>query len=492
MNDNRFEDFDDFDDGSNPFGDSGAGSAIGGNDANEAAIAQFTQMVDEKLKILMNPKRYSPKERREAAHWLGYSGETRAISSLVKVYRSDKKNKDVQQAAAYALGRFKALDEAIERGTNEPVMDAIERPENAHIGELLMSIALSGGGTGRPRIPARVLYILMALLTVTLAVMLVLMFATQPNNSANRRYADQFATLSGAPEQVAVQQARILTDDLKADVQVLNRQTTAAALDCTLAFNEPISFVPTQPAVDALPTLDDVAARYNQARTEFFAAKTDYDSACSSGTTLPTATRGTLTEKIAALNQTLVTLEADVTALESAAQQFTADSESRATATAQALLTATAQASITPTLTPTLTVTPGIPLDQINRQIGLLASTIGDTRGGIDLLDQYWTNSGQTGTTQDCISAPPIFPENYVLPEDMVPFVPELKTVVDLLNAGLELSRGSYNTFKQGCAAFNLVGVQALGQETIKTARLSLDQAQIELDAYTAKIRQQP
>lgn len=491
MNDNRFDDFDDFDDGSDPFGDSGA-SSVTGSDANEAAIAQFTQMVDEKLRILMHPKRYSAKERRDAAYWLGFSGETRAISGLVKVYRSDKKNKDVQQAAAYALGRFKALDEAIERRPNELVMDAIEREENAYIGELLMSIALSGGGTGRSRISARVLYTLMALLTVTLAVMLVLMIVLQPNNGSDRRYAEQFAALRGTPEEITAQQARILTDDLKADVQTLNRQASAAALDCALTFKEPIAFAPAQTVTDTLPRMADFAMQYNQLRSQFFAAKTDYDSACSSGTTLPTATRGTLTEKIAALNQGLVTLEADVTALESAAQQAAADSDTRATATAEALLTATAQASITPTLTPTLTVTPGVPLEQINRQIGLIARTIGDARDGIDRLDQYWTNSGQAGTTQDCISAPPVFPENYALPEDMLPFVPELKTVTDLLNAGLELARASYTTFRQGCAASNLAGVLTLGQETIRTARVSLDQAQIELDAYTAKLRQQP
>ncbi len=155
-------------------------------------------------------------------------------------------------------------------------------------------------------------------------------------------------------------------------------------------------------------------------------------------------------------------------------------------------MTVTALASLTPTLTPTPTATPGVPLEQINRQIGLIASTIGDARDGLDLLDRYWTNIEQGGSTQDCISSPPVFPENYMLPEEMLPFVPELKTVTDLLNAGLELARGSYTTFQQGCAASNMGAVLALGQQTIDTARVSLDQAQIELDAYTAKVRQQP
>jgi len=491
MNDNRFDELDDYDDGSNPFGESGVVSAEGVGADDEATIAQFIQTVDEKIKILGNPKKYSPKERRDAAYWLGESGDTRAISILVKVYRSDKKNKDVQQAAAYALGQFKALDEAIQRKPHELVADAINRPENAMIGEYLVNIALSGGPR-RSRLSARLLYSIMAVLAVTLVIMLAILLLGTGDGGADRRYAERFATLTGAPEQVAVQQARILTDDLKADVQALNRQASDVSLNCALAFNEPIQFKPPQSVTDVLPDLADYAMQYNQQRGQFLTAKTDYDSACSSGTTLPTATRGALNEKLVALNQALVTLESDLTALESVAQQAAADSDSRATATAQAAFTATALASLTPTLTPTPTATPGVPLEQINRQIGLIASTIGDARDGLDLLDRYWSNIESGGSTQDCIGSAPVFPENYVLPEEMLPFVGELKTVTDLLNAGLELARGSYTTFQQGCAASNMGAVLPLGQQTIDTARVSLDQAQIELDAYTAKVRQQP
>ncbi len=294
MNDSRLNDFDDHDDGPNPFG-GGSAAATQGTDADdEAAIARFMQMVDEKIKIVGNPKKYSPKERREAAYWLGDSGDTRAISILVKVYRSDRKNKDVQQAAAYALGQFKALDEAIQRSPHESVADAIAKPENAMIGEHLMNIARSGGGVHRSPISARALYSAMAVLAVTLAIMLVILLVGTGDGGADRRYAERFATLTGAPEQVAVQQARILTDDLKADVQALNRQASDVSLNCALAFNEPIQFKPPQSVTDRLPNLADYAMQYNQQRGQFFAAKADYDSACSSGTTLPTATRGTL------------------------------------------------------------------------------------------------------------------------------------------------------------------------------------------------------
>lgn len=489
MTNDFLNDFDSIDDGSDPF-DLADGDDSSGVQVDAEALAKFSELVDEKIKILMQPKRHSPQERRDAAYWLGEAGDPRAISALVQVYRRDNKNKDVQKAAAYALGQFKALDEMIVRRPDEPVNDALDRPENRLVIETLTNIAQYNEFGRRRRIPLRTLYILMGLLVLTLAGMLAAMALVEPNSNPDRRYAERFARLEGSAARVAFQQAEILTTDFKADVEQLKAQANAETLNCAIRLNQPVAFMPSAAAVEALPAFNVFATNYNAQRDRLLSVKSDFDSACREGTVLPASTRGTMSATLAEFNASM--MDRALSALETQLIALEADAEAQVTATAVFAQTATAEALVTPTPTLTLTATPGVPIDEINRQIGLLARTIGDASDGLNTLDQYWTNAEETGTTQDCISVPPVIPQNYTLPEDFAVYVPELKTVSDLVNAGLELTRASYATFRQGCDAFNLTGVLMLGQETIRTARISLDTAQSELDAYTAKLRATP
>ncbi|MCL4255334.1 MAG: hypothetical protein KJ043_16360, partial [Anaerolineae bacterium] len=83
----------------------------GGNADLERKIAEFDAQVKQRMKILANPKR--PLDQRiAAAEWLGECGEPKAIVALKRVYDKEPKNAPLRKAVIYAMGQFKALDDA--------------------------------------------------------------------------------------------------------------------------------------------------------------------------------------------------------------------------------------------------------------------------------------------------------------------------------------------------------------------------------------------
>jgi hypothetical protein len=397
MSDDLFDDFEPLDDGANPLADAD-------NAALMAALGRFTAQVDEKIKILRAPKRYSTAERREAALWLGDSGDARAIPALLLVYRKDSKNRDVQQAAAYALGQFKALDKAIKRGKDESVEEALGRPKNEHIFDLLTDIAINGrrgkkGGTGK-----WLFLTLLLLLTLAGLIAAIIYLPDYLAGRAEQRYAERFQGLTGNAAQIAVAQLGILNTDLGADAAALQQQLALNALNCNFQFNLPIAYAPAATATESLDGLSDAVSTYNAARDRWLEARAPLEAACAAAAE-DAAPQIAQAERTAALEAAtdvgdetgaiavqLESLKADADALAIREQQA-------ATATAQVYATLTREALITPTPTITLTPTPGIAVDQINRQIGLLLTRLGDAEGVIDVLETYWTNVRDTGAT---------------------------------------------------------------------------------------------
>lgn len=480
MSDDLFDDFEPLDDGANPLADAD-------NAALMAALGRFTAQVDEKIKILRAPKRYSTAERREAALWLGDSGDARAIPALLLVYRKDNKNRDVQQAAAYALGQFKALDKAIKRGKDESVEAALGQPKNEHVFDLLTDIAINGrrgkkGGTGK-----WLFLTLLLLLTLAGLIVAIIYLPDYLAGRAEQRYAERFASLTGHPAQVAVAQLETLNADLAADADALQQQMALNTLNCEFAFNRPIAFTPPDTVTAALDGLRAVAADYNAARDRWLSAHAAFESACRAATadapaqippTESIAARAAVTET----SNAVVAIAAQVAALKVDADALAQRESGAATATAEFFATATQQALVTPTPTVTLTPTPGIALDQINRQIGLLLTRLGDAQSVTNVLETYWTDFRDGGVTQGCISGVPSIPEDYVLPEEFAAFEPDIQTAVNLINTGLQLSRDSFGTFQRACAAGTLEASVDAGLATITTIRDSYVVAEQLLD----------
>lgn len=125
--------------------------AAGSNDDLERKIAEFDAQVKKHMKILANPKR--PLEQRiAAAQWLGECGEPKAIVALKRVYDKEPKNAPLRKAVVYALGQFKALDQAIQRKPGESVAEALANPENALVLQLINNITLENAFGERKKI----------------------------------------------------------------------------------------------------------------------------------------------------------------------------------------------------------------------------------------------------------------------------------------------------------------------------------------------------
>lgn len=165
MTDENFEDLFNQDDGNSTDYSSAAAPEHG-----MRSVDDFRALVEYHIAVLSSAKN-KEKLRVESALWLGESGDTDAIRPLVAVYKRDKKHPRVRKAAAYALGMFKRLDQAIVREPHEMVEDALDRPENADIAETLVNIAIKDqrGSRAGGRRMLRLMFIFLVILVALLA-----------------------------------------------------------------------------------------------------------------------------------------------------------------------------------------------------------------------------------------------------------------------------------------------------------------------------------
>src|SRR5689334_3095547 len=103
------------DDISKGFEDEGDGMSVA---ETERRQAEFQATVQKNMDIIVKPKQYDANKRREAIRWLGEAGDPDAIPALLKVYQKDK-TPGFKEEAAYALGQFKALGEALDDDETE-------------------------------------------------------------------------------------------------------------------------------------------------------------------------------------------------------------------------------------------------------------------------------------------------------------------------------------------------------------------------------------
>src|SRR5687767_15981756 len=84
-------------------------------------MADFQDTARIKIKELSSTK---ASVRREAAYYLGEAGVDEAITKLATVFKNDP-DKSVRKAAGYALGMFKAVEEALNGGREEEVVELL-------------------------------------------------------------------------------------------------------------------------------------------------------------------------------------------------------------------------------------------------------------------------------------------------------------------------------------------------------------------------------
>lgn len=453
-------------------------------------LEEFDDEVDAKIKTVMSP-RATVKARADAAYWLGNSGAPKAISALRHVYETEGTPRALKQAAEYALGQFKALDQAITRRTGESVTDALGRSENAKITERLTDIALHDLRGSRLRLrPLHLLIINLVLIGVLAGLVTLNMNLSQ----AGPRGSSDTLRGTGTLAQRSSHELGLRLDELQADAQTLRADLTSAqtgsALKCTHPYVLPVRFT-LDSIVDArYPAIKAAAERYNTLQADFTTAKRPFDTACQTSATM---SEQQLTSTLSSLDTVLSGIPEVRTLIAQAGDLANAGATTEAEATARGALPPTETHTPTatpppPTETPTPTATPGLSAQELRIYTNELYTLIDNAiaaRGYISLLNQYWTETRDTGRTDGCSTPRPIIPENYVLSEEVRAVSPELVGITDLINTGLELSRSGWQLFDMACNLGTLGGNAQIGLDTMGTARATFDEALLQLNELT-------
>lgn len=457
-------------------------AGFGGTQDIQQALEDFDVEVQRQIKILRSNKKFSSSERAEAARWLGESGSWQAIPSLVMIYQKDKKNKEVQNAAKYALGQFKALDKAIKRKKGAPVAPALEDPKNQKIYEQLIDIAVNDKRGKKLRVPTTVLWVLTLILLISFGVFAYLGYTTYNENEANRKYAAQFAELTGTPEQVAVAELQILISDARDDARSI-RQQLNGSLDCDATYNSPIDYELDEAIAGSSPEIADLATQYNAANEQLRQTRSAVDTACANDNQFDSETLladiGVTIEELNSVRDAANELSAEIdTGLQEEADAATATANAQATENA----VATAEASITPTLTLTLTPTPGIPPEALRTEVNILYRIVSDSSDAISVLRTYWENVRDTGETIGCSRPVELIPEDHELPENYGIWNTDLQNAAELTNGSLALVRDSWEQFTTACTEGTLSESVDVGLLLVDLAEQASNEAEQSLN----------
>lgn len=444
-------------------------------------VEEFDALVDENIKRLQS-KKGDAKARIEAAYWLGESGAPKAITALAVAYRN-KKNRALHKAAAYALGQFKALDEAIERRPDEPVVEALSRPENAWVVELLNDIVMYDERGRRKRISTGSLLALLLVLLLTLGGMVAAYVVLPAPGDAP---PTPVAGLT-APQTLDFLRQRV--PEAQQSAEALAARLAPDALDCADLPAAPASL---QTEQSAYPVLAGLVVQYNQALAQLEAARAIITDACTptegEDTTAPALSEAQRAQANNAVDSAALTL----TLLSENFEAAQAELDSAATATTEAAATASAATSTAeaaappaatpipdepaapPTETPEPTATLGLTRQQLSTQIGALYLLIDDatgTRGHTALLAQYWRDVRDSGRLDGCLVTTPPIPADYTLPPDIAPLAPQaLRDAAEQINTGLALSRSGWDFFKAVCVNGTVTQQVQTGLDTTAAA----------------------
>ncbi|GAB4511893.1 MAG: hypothetical protein OHK0046_10600 [Anaerolineae bacterium] len=462
------------------------------NDEMQQKIAAFNDRVKKVSKVLLSAKAGEEK-RVKAAQWLGESGAPEAIEPLVKVYEKDP-NPNLKKAAAYALGQFKALDNAIKRDDDESISMALGREENEHIVQLLTDITLEGKiGKRRGGVPVGLLTRLMGLLVVTLVVLIVLnvmqlgggestadatprpgrtqVAAADTAVPGTQTPVDEIALSTLDSVDDAIDRVRQIAMVLRENFTAAENDTTNALPGCELIFGlpgQPITVI--DEVASVYPELVTVAEGVNASVAALEAALNTRNRICERDGIVVVGEFRTANPAIDRAQSELDTLSAQAAALRVAAETGSAP-----------VLPTTPLETATPTLVPTATLEPQV----IDRTITDMINVVQDmaaNRGPGGLLEQFWQDVVQTGETDGCRDAAPTIPDDIApLSADVLAALPELEQARQSVNLSLQLLRDGWTLFTNACSNGSLVASATGGVTYAQTVNAALNDAQSRL-----------
>lgn len=410
------------------------------------------KQIDERIRVLNNPKE-SAALRRDAAYWLGEVAAAKAISVLARVYKSDR-DPTVKAAAADALGVFKALQVALEKGDSrlEMVTKRIE----------------SGKAGSRPRISASVLSRITTVMIVLLVLLIAANIVLRLPASGTGETSQQVAAVTSKDRATLLAELRDQFNRLQADTINLQRQYTSlmggGELDCSGFFNDP---APYQLAPEDAAQHTDIAAitdQFNAALSSLSPSRQRFIQAClPNSTPIPGTDVGTV---MAGVVQTLNALPVIDAAIATALLVPTATLPSTDAPVAEA--SATPDATATDASTPTPTEEPVDLRGHLGRLYNIVDEITG-ARGANTILEQRWQEVA-TGNTSGCNQIAPIIPADYTITDDEAATAPTLKQAVEQINLGLAQTRQGWQLFTNSCTAGSGSSQANLGLQVAKNA----------------------
>ncbi len=450
-------------------------------------IEAFAEKVKKASKLLTHRK--APEDKRlKAAQWLGESGAPDAIRPLLIVYRHKDTSKSLKQATKYALGQFKALDNAIQRDPGESIAEALERDENKAIVQLLTDIAIEGKSTAPPPqaesggIWTRVLGLLVLVFIVLVGLNAFIRFGGDLGGDDNGTSPTQIAAVN--PEDQAA--ITLLTDiddgsrrvaEVAAELQArfeLAQADGGALTGCDLVFNYPTEPYPETEATitNRYPQILPLVNETNQAIDNLNQVIDVRSRVCELGRPLVAGEIEIANANLSAISNTADTLSGRINGL---LDGIIAGRVPVNIGGDQPTLDETE--AVEPTIIPTPTIEPQILAGYISEITNMLDEMTAN-RGPAGLLTQYWQDVNQTGQTGGCNVPQPDIPEDYdEIPEELLEAVPQLGQARNSLNLGLGLLRQGWALFLESCENGNLVTMSGTGAIASISAGTAFDDA---------------
>jgi hypothetical protein len=420
-------------------------------------------------------------QRREAALFLGEAADADSLDDLIDLYENDD-DASVREAAGYALGMFRAVEEALREGgrARSRAIKLLERVEQGKLGK-------PGGGGGAGRWALAFLFTLITL--IVLYVLLppgLLREVREVVADALTPSPTPLVTPSAVPPVIIPDspERRFLAREIRGTYNRLRDDSSnllaqfqsvlgGGALDCTAYFNNTAPFSLADAAASANPDIAALVNRLNAALADYNTAFQNYDSACFGTAPLNAGNIGVVLAPLVQVTTTILPdIDRQLTNLETG-QPIDAQPADPASA-----VTNTPEP---PTLTPvpTTVIQVADPRSHLPRLYGIIDEMTGQ-RGAASLLTQYWIDVRSGGQTAGCTQTDPVIPANYVLPEVDAAASQVLANAVTLINQGLDAVRTGWDTFRQACRSGTLTG-NADGQYAIMQTALAAFQAGLNL-----------
>ncbi len=437
----------------------------------------FEQKIEDMIAQLASK---SAARRREAALFLGEAAAADAVPALVEVYQKDK-NAQVRAAAAYSLGMYKAVENALKAGEETEVVLLLRQIEEQ--GEL---------GTRAP--VGRRFKTLLALL-ISLLALLVLYFVR--DDVKGLLYG---STKPRAEVVAGVRQSfGLIKDDTRTLQSILLDVISNKPLSCIAYFNNPGPYALDRVDARTFPDIGSIVDKLNAAQVSLANAKTRYDEACATDIAAFGASEAQQTfQLLLPALQALDPLELELT--QASAAEASAALPLPTSAAATAIPATAAPTAELPTVAPTSAqaaiataeaTAAEEPTEQADpkthlRMLFNLVDAVTEPRGAATLLVQYWTNVQNGAQTQVCtVSQIPDIPSLDALgiSDAELAASADLATAVEMIRAALDTVSTGWTDLQFACNAQTLSAKVA---EELPQATLAVQQfaaARVKLEA---------